>query len=128
MSTEDEVLLAVDAIIDDFGNHRRAAYFSRFAADATFVFHTSPARLESRAEYEELWCGWERDDEFHVISCQSTNRRVQLLDDIAVFTHDVDTTVSLGGQVEHSRERETILMERRGDEWLCVHEHLSGRD
>ena len=57
MNAEQEraVLAAVDKIIDDFGHHRREAYFSGFDEEATFVFHTSEKRLESRAEYEEVW-------------------------------------------------------------------------
>lgn len=126
--TEREVLAAVDAIIDDYAHHRRDAYFSGFATDATFVFHTSPHRLEDRAEYERLWQSWEEESGFRVVNCESSNRRLQLFGDIAVFSHDVDTTISFDGKLEDSAERETIVMARRDDGWSCIHEHLSGRD
>lgn len=125
---ERAVLAAIDKIIDDFGHHRREAYFSGFAEEATFVFHTSGRRLESRAEYEEVWAGWERDNGFAVLECTSTNRRVQLLDEVAVFSHDVETRVRIDGVEELQHERESIVMRELDGEWLCVHEHLSGRD
>jgi SnoaL-like domain len=124
-SVEAAVLAAADAIIDDFGHHRTAEYFAGFAADSTFVFHTAGHRLESRAEYEQLWSSWERDDGFRVHSCESTARRVQLLDTVAIFTHDVRSAIELGGTVETTLERETIVFQRRDWDWIAVHEHLS---
>jgi ketosteroid isomerase-like protein len=130
MNDEQErvVLTAIDKIIDDFGHHRREAYFSGFAEEATFVFHTSERRLESRAEYEEVWAGWERDNGFAVLECTSTNRRIQLLDEVAIFSHDVETRVRLDGAEELQHERESIIMREVDGQWRCVHEHLSGRD
>ena len=122
---EAEALAAADAIIEGFGNHRRGAYFAGFSPDATFVFHSHPKRLESRAEYEELWRSWERDSAFRVHSCRSTNRRVQVVGEVAIFTHDVETVLEIDGVVETAAERETIVLQRSGDGWLCVHEHLS---
>ena len=57
--------------------------------------------------------------------CRSTNRRIQLFGDVAVFTHDVDTTAWADGALADSHERETIVMQRRDGAWLGVHEHLS---
>lgn len=118
-------LAAVDRIIDDFGANRVDAYFSGFAPEATFLFHTEPARLESRDEYRALWDAWVAESGFEVRSCRSTNRRIQLLGDVAVFTHDVATEVWADGSLAESAERETIVMQRRADGWVCVHEHLS---
>lgn len=120
-----EVLAAADAIIDDFGHHRTADYFAGFAADATFVFHTAERRLESRDEYEQLWAQWEREDGFRVRGCTSTDRRVQLWGDTAVFTHSVHSAVELNGSIDAVDERETIVFVRRDGRWLAVHEHLS---
>lgn len=120
-----EVLAAADAIIADFGHHRTVAYFSGFAPDATFVFHTAASRLESRAEYERLWATWERDDGFRVHGCSSSDRRVQLFGETAVFTHSVRSSVELAGSVSDVTERETIVFARRDGQWLAVHEHLS---
>jgi ketosteroid isomerase-like protein len=119
------VLSAADAIISDFGHHRRDAYFSGFAADATFVFHTAPDRLESRAAYEELWGEWEDTAGFRVHQCVSTHRRVQVFGSAAVFSHNVETTLEMEGTVETVLERETIVFHARDGRWLAVHEHLS---
>jgi ketosteroid isomerase-like protein len=124
-SSEAEALAAADAIIADFGSHRALEYFAGFSPDATFVFHTHPIRLESREEYEQLWQQWEDDYGFRVHSCASSNRRLQLVDDIAIFTHDVVTELTMDGEVEIGRERETIVLRRQGGTWLAIHEHLS---
>lgn len=121
----DAVLAAADAIVDDFAHHRTAAYFAGFAEDATFVFHTHDRRLESRADYEALWAQWEREDGFRVHACTSSDRRVQLLGDVAIFTHAVHTRVELGGEVSEVDERETIVFQLRDARWVAVHEHLS---
>ncbi|MFP5290021.1 MAG: nuclear transport factor 2 family protein [Actinomycetes bacterium] len=121
------VLAAADAIVDDFAHHRTEAYFAGFAEDASFVFHTADRRLDSRAEYEALWAQWEREDGFRVHACRSSDRRVQLLGDTAIFTHSVDSRIELGGQVDDVTERETIVFARRDGRWVAVHEHLSPR-
>lgn len=127
MSTtrEREALAAADAIIDDFAHHRRDAYFAGFAPDATFLFHTTPNRLDGRAAYETLWDDWERTAGFRVHGCVSTNRRIQLFGPVAVFSHDVATRLEMHGRVDTVLERESIILERRAGAWLCVHEHLS---
>ncbi len=123
-----EVLAAADIIVDDFGSHRRDAYFAGFAPDATFIFYTADHRLESRQSYEELWHSWESESGFRVHSCVSSNRRVQpISSSVAVFMHDVTTSVELDDTVDTVLERETIVFELRGERWLAVHEHLSPR-
>lgn len=114
---------AVD-VIAAFGAHDTERYFAGFAPEATFLFHAEPALLPSRAAYEALWAGWERDG-FRVLSCRSLNPRLDLItDDVAVFTHTVRTR--LAGVDEEQRERETIVLRREPDgRWLGVHEHLS---
>lgn len=121
----EEALAAVDRIIADFGANRVDDYFSGFSPDATFVFHTEPARLESRSEYRDLWKHWVEESGFEVRSCLSTNRRIQVLGDTAIFTHDVATTIWADGALASTSERETIVMRRSGGGWVCVHEHLS---
>lgn len=120
-----EALAAADAIIDDFGHHRREAYFAGFAPEATFMFHTVPERLETRAAYEELWRDWEQTNGFRVRGCTSANRRLQVFGTVAVFSHDVTTVLESDGARETQHERETIVLENRGGRWLGVHEHLS---
>ena len=71
MSGTEEVLAAADHLVRAFGSHDTAAYFACFDPGATFIFYTTPARLASRAEYEQLWRTWEREDEFRVLSCVS---------------------------------------------------------
>ena len=124
---EADALTAVDRIIDDFAHHRRDAYFAGFAPDATFLFHSVDHRLESRQAYETLWADWESEG-FRVLSCSSTNRRIQLFGSIAVFSHDVETEAKLAGVAETSRERETIVLGLIDGVWLGIHEHLSARE
>lgn len=125
--SEADALAAADRIIDDFGHHRRDAYFAGFAPEATFLFHNVDHRLESRAAYEELWREWEAEG-FRVLGCRSSNRRVQVLGSVAVFSHDVDTESEVAGVAETAHERETIVLALTGGIWLGVHEHLSKRE
>lgn len=119
-----DVGAAADALLAAFAAHDRDAYFAAFAPEATFVFHTTPRVLGSRAEYEAEWASWE-DDGFHVEGCETLDRRIDLVaPDVAVLTHRVRTR--LAGVDETQRERETILFRRDGSgSWLAVHEHLS---
>ncbi len=123
--TVDHALAAAQAIVEDFGAHRRDAYFARFAPDATFLFYTADARLESRAAYEQLWYAWERDAGFRVLACTSRNQRVQRAGAVAIFTHDVETRLRMDGAEQTVNERETIVLEQRPEGWVCIHEHLS---
>jgi ketosteroid isomerase-like protein len=126
MSVADEVRAAAEALVADFGAGRVDEYFARLAPDATFVFHTTLERLDSREAYRELWSRWEREDDFRVLGCRSTGTSVQVLgENVAVLTHDVATRVSLGGGEEHLAERESIVFVRRDGAWLVAHEHLS---
>ena len=125
-TTEREVLTAADALVRAFASGRSAAYFACFAPEATFVFHTTPQRLGSRAAYEALWEQWVAEDGFAVVSCASADQVVQVLgSDAAVFAHDVTTVVEVGGEREELRERESIVFARRDGVWMAVHEHLS---
>lgn len=123
--TEAAVLQAADALIDAFMAHDRERYFAAFAPEATFLFHSHPARLDSRAAYQDLWARWEREDGFRVLGGESSDRRVDILGDIAIFTHSVATRLSLAGEVQALRERETIVFHLSAGRWLAVHEHLS---
>ena len=125
MTAAEQVQAAADALVEAFARSDAEAYFACFSPDATFVFHTTDRRLESRAEYEQLWARWVAEDGFRVVSCRSTAPRVQVLGDTAVFTHDVHTVVATTGGEESSAERETIVFARAGDGWTAVHEHLS---
>lgn len=121
-----EVLAAADALIADFGAGRTQEYFARLAPEASFLFHTTDHRLESRAAYRAAWDQWVAEDGFRVLGCSSSNRVVHPLGaDAAVFAHDVATHVSTRSGEEHLRERETIVFARRDGAWLVVHEHLS---
>jgi ketosteroid isomerase-like protein len=115
---------AADRLVRAFGAHDRDGYFASFAADATFLFHTSTQLLVSRASYEQEWALWEADG-FHVDGCDTSDRRIDLVaTDVAILTHRVRTR--LAGVPEVQRERETIVFRRTPDgTWLAVHEHLS---
>jgi ketosteroid isomerase-like protein len=121
-----DVTAAAERLVSAFAEGRVEDYFACFAADATFVFHTSPDRLESRDAYRRLWRVWEQEDDFRVVSCTSSNPLVTPLgEEVAVFVHDVATTVSTSAGMQSLRERETIVFARRAGEWVAVHEHLS---
>jgi ketosteroid isomerase-like protein len=127
MSPAEEILAAADHLVRAFGSHDTAAYFGCFDPGATFIFYTTPARLGSRAEYEQLWRTWEREDEFRVLSCVSARPVVQELGDVGIFSHDVTTVVRTRAGEETVSERETIVFRRAGGRWAAVHEHLSPR-
>src|ERR1700712_618932 len=55
------VLTAADELLGAFAATDTEAYFSSFSADATFVFHPEPHRLDDRAAYEQLWASWLAD-------------------------------------------------------------------
>src|SRR5690606_17510916 len=97
-----------------------------FAPDATFLFYNLGRTLENRAAYEAEWRLWEERDGFRVLGCRSKDRRVQVLGEVAIFTHAVETDLSIGGERLTNSERETIVFSRNASgRWLAVHEHLS---
>lgn len=120
-----EVVAAAEAIVAAFGHDDPKSYFALFDPAATFIFHTTPGRLENRAAYEAEWAKWVKEDGFHVRACSSAHQRVQLFGDLAIFTHSVRTELSTKQGDSTSHERETIVFERRDGKWIAVHEHLS---
>ena len=122
---EDGVLAAAARLVDAFSRHDTHAYFAAFAEDASFIFHNLDRVLTSRDAYHALWQLWENRDGFRVLGCHSSDQRVQLAGDAAVFTHTVETETSIDGETITNRERETIVFRREGGEWLAFHEHLS---
>lgn len=126
MTTPDPsaVAAAAAAIVDAFAATDTDRYFAGFSPDATFVFHTEPQRLDDRAAYEAIWQEW-LDGGWRVVSCSSSDSRIQVFDGGAVFTHTVDTTVHTGDGEESYRERETIVFTLDEDRLVAVHEHLS---
>jgi uncharacterized protein (TIGR02246 family) len=123
---EADVRAAAERLVAAFGSGRLDDYFACFADDASFVFYTTPQRLQSVAAYRQLWDQWVREDGFRVTGCASTGVRIQLLGDVAIMVHDVGTDVVTHAGAETLRERETIVFAHQGDgRWLAVHEHLS---
>lgn len=123
-AVEAQVLAAAAALVAAFRAHDTERYFAAFSTDATFLFHSAPRPLGSRAEYEAEWRTWEAEG-FKVLDCRSYDAQVHVVcEDLAVFTHRVRTRLS--GVEEELRERESIVFHRDGDGcWLAVHEHLS---
>jgi ketosteroid isomerase-like protein len=121
-----QVLLAAQRLVAAFAANDTEAYFAAFSEDATFVFHTTPAILESRAAYRALWDSWQRDG-FRVLGCESREPRVSLQGEVAVFMHEVATRLQVNGEAVDCFERETILFRRTRPDgnWLACHEHLS---
>ena len=122
-----EVIAASKAIVTAFGRDEPTTYFALFDSAATFIFYTTPQRLESRAAYEEEWSAWRRDLGFRVRSCASSAQKVQLFDDVAILSHFVRTEISTTQGDTTLYERETIVFHRRQGKWIAVHEHLSPR-
>ncbi|WP_309082395.1 nuclear transport factor 2 family protein [Zhihengliuella sp.] len=120
----DQVRAAASELVDAFAATDTERYFSCFAEDASFVFHTEPERLDGRAAYEELWHSWLRSG-WRVTACESTHQRIQPFPGGAVFSHDVATSVSTADGEESYRERETIVFAYDGERLLAVYEHLS---
>jgi ketosteroid isomerase-like protein len=119
-----EVARAAEVIVDAFTATDADRYFACFTPDATFCFHSEPARLNDRAAYERLWQQWTSNG-WRVRSCVSSAQLVQTFPGGAVFTHDVDTTVATAEGEENTRERETIVFRADGDRLVAIHEHLS---
>jgi ketosteroid isomerase-like protein len=125
IAAHDSVLAAADRLVDAFSRHDTDAYFSAFASDDSFIFHNLDRVLMSREEYRAEWQLWETRDGFRVLGCRSSDRLVQVAGDVAVFTHKVETDVSIGAGRMTNVERETIVFRRDGDGWIAFHEHLS---
>ncbi|MFJ6894785.1 nuclear transport factor 2 family protein [Streptomyces hokutonensis] len=127
-TTVQEVRAAADALVAAFAEGRLDDYFGAFAPDASFVFHTTPQRLGSTAEYRALWHRWVDEDGFRVLGCTSSAQLIQPFGDTAVFSHDVETRIATHSGEETVQERETIVFARADDGgWVAVHEHLSAR-
>ncbi|WP_427869608.1 YybH family protein [Leucobacter luti] len=124
--SEAEVLAAADAIIEAFAATDTAAYFAGFAPDASFIFHPEPARLDSRAAYEQLWAGWLASG-WKVTACSSTDRLVQVFPGGAVFSHTVATSIDSADGPDSYVERESIIfrVDDAGSGLVAIHEHLS---
>lgn len=121
-----QVLLAAQRLVAAFAANDTEAYFAAFSEDATFVFHTTPGFLESRAAYRALWDSWQHEG-FRVLGCESREPRVSLQGEVAVFMHELATRLQVSGEAVDSFERETILFRRTQPDgrWLACHEHLS---
>jgi ketosteroid isomerase-like protein len=104
-----EVVDASKAIITAFGRNDPDAYFKLFDPEATFIFYTTPQRLESCSAYEQEWAAWRRNLGFRVRSCTSSDQRVQLFGDVAILTHLVRTEITTKNGDETLHERETIV-------------------
>lgn len=125
-SAIDGVTAAADRLVEAFGRHDVEAYFAAFAENATFIFHNLDRVLTSRDAYRAEWRLWEERDGFRVLGCRSSEQRIQLAGDTAIFTHRVETQVELGGEPMETEERETIVFQQdQQGAWLAVHEHLS---
>lgn len=122
--TDEAVRVAASAIVEAFAATDGPRYFSLFAPDATFIFHTEPLRIEDRAAYEAMWEEWVGGG-WSVSSCASSAASVQAFPGGAVFTHSVSTSVSTADGPMSYRERETIVFRSDAAGLIAIHEHLS---
>jgi hypothetical protein len=125
MSNEQGVLQAAAHLVSRFAAHDFDGYFSCFDENTVFIFHTSPNVLVSKSEYQTEWRNWEKEWGFKVKACISSNQRVQLFDSVAIFSHDVATTLNTNDGEKSFQERETIVFQQISGKWIAVHEHLS---
>ena len=123
--TPEAVEAAASAIVDAFAATDGDRYFAGFAPDATFVFHTEPARLDDRAAYERLWARVGRERLARRPRAPRATAACRSFPGGAVFTHTVDTSVETADGPESYRERETIVFAGDDDDLVAVHEHLS---
>jgi ketosteroid isomerase-like protein len=121
----DEVFAAAHGLVDSFDRFDRTAYFAAFDEGASFIFYNSDITFDDRASYEKAWDEW-ADAGWRVLHCRSVGAKVRMLnDDIAIFTHEVFTTLGPAGEPTDLHERETIVFSKRPPGWIAVHEHLS---
>ncbi len=113
------------ALLAAFAANDRNAYFSYFAPDATFLFHTLPHILPNRAAYEAEYDLWVERSGFRVISFHSHRQRIAVFGSTAIFTHESTTQQVFNGEDMTLDERETIILTELDGEILAVHEHLS---
>jgi len=125
MSNEQGVLQAAAHLVSRFAAHDFDGYFSCFDEKTVFIFHTSPNVLVSKSEYQKEWRSWEKEWGFKVKACISSKQRVQLIDSVAIFSHDVATTLNTNDGEKSFQERETIVFHQVSGKWIAVHEHLS---
>ncbi|UKA58398.1 YybH family protein [Arthrobacter sp. FW306-2-2C-D06B] len=123
--TPEEVTSAAERIVAAYSAMDEEAYFGSFDPQATFLFHGTPERLNSRDDYEEQWRTWVSEG-WKVIGCHSSDPFIQIYGTTAVFSHSVATTTEEQGQRAITEERETIVFTRAGSGGIkAVHEHLS---
>jgi ketosteroid isomerase-like protein len=123
--TTAEVEAAAKRLMTAFAATDTDGYFDCFAPEATFIFHSEPKGLTSRAEYRALWQNW-LEEGWRVLACASSSAHVQIAGASAVFSHDVETVIDVAGTNETLFERETIIFTRtESGSVLAVHEHLS---
>lgn len=126
MSDQQDVLAAANRLCQAFGEGRIKDYFACFLPNADFMFHGMPTRIESRAEYERWWGAWEKEIDLKILGCRSFDQHVNLMGNVALYTHSVDVDVSTNQGIEHRHERETIVFLKQPDgRWMAAHEHLS---
>lgn len=125
MKTELGVLQAAAHLVSCFAQHDFDKYFECFSDDTVFIFYTTKNVLLNKAQYQTEWKNWEKEWGFHVQNCKSTNQRVQMFGDTAIFSHDVATTLKTNDGEKSFEERETIVFNYLNNNWIAVHEHLS---
>lgn len=123
--SEKAAFAAAQRIVDLFSAHNVAAYFQCFAENASFVFYNHSEVLTCRKAYEDLWQQWEKQHGFKVLNCQSHAPHITLFNDVAVFTHKVTTQLLWDGETCLNHEKESIILLRQENRWICIHEHLS---
>jgi ketosteroid isomerase-like protein len=123
---ENEVLEAHERLVSAFREGRDK--FGSFADDATIV--DGGRWFGSLAEYRAAWDTWVAKVGHLPVpaSVQTQVISLQMLGDVAVLVHSIESRDRTDAPEGTEREIETIVFARRADgRWLIVHQHLSSQ-
>ncbi|MFN2251760.1 MAG: nuclear transport factor 2 family protein [Anaerolineae bacterium] len=124
-ATENQVLTAVDGIMNAYADHDIHGLLSRFAADDDIVMYgtgrderrVGPAEIREQAERD-----WAQADS---IAMRFDERNVWTAGDVAWVALDGAFELAAGGQTMELPARVSLVFEKRDGDWLAVHGHFS---
>jgi ketosteroid isomerase-like protein len=125
-AVESEVREAYEGLVAAFREGRWAEKFTYFAEEATVV--DGGRWFGSLDEYRTAWNRWaSQHDTLPVpLSVDTRVMKIQMLGDVAVLTHSIESREQTGTGEETAHEVETIVFGKQPDgRWLIVHQHIS---
>jgi len=125
---EREVLEAYEQLVSAFREGRWDEKFVSFADEATVV--DGGRWFGSLNEYRDAWNRWAATHETLPVPASVETRvlKVQMLGDVAVLTHSIESRERSDDGEETEHEVESIVFAKQPDgRWLVVHQHISPR-